>query len=60
MNKSQLTNNQPQQLRRLDWTAVKLGHRNALAGLRPVDLEPIRMQKIVINMRAEKEVTPEQ
>lgn len=60
MNESQLTNNQPQQLRRLDWTAVKLGHRNALAGLRPVDLEPIRMQNIAIRVRTEEEVTPEQ
>lgn len=59
-NEGHFTNNQPQQLRRLDRTAVKLGQRNALAGLRPVGLEPIGMQNIVIRVRAAKVATPAQ
>lgn len=39
-------NNQPQQLRCSD--------RKALAGLRPVGLEPIRMQTTVIRVHAQK------
>lgn len=37
-------------------TAVKLGHCKALAGLRPVDLEPIRIENVVIRVRAHKGV----
>lgn len=58
MNESHYSNNnQPQQLRCSDRTAVKLGHRKAYSGLLPVDLEPIRAQNIVIRVHAQKVVT---
>lgn len=57
MTESRYNNNQPQQLRCSDRTVVKLGHRNALAGLRLLDLEPIRMENVLIRVHAQKVVT---
>lgn len=57
MDESHYNNNQPQQLRCSDRTAVKLGRRKALAGLRPLDLEPIRMENVLIRVHVQKVVT---
>lgn len=57
MNESRYNNNQPQQLRCSDRTVVKLGHRKALAGLRLLDLEPIRMENVLISVHTQKVVT---